>query len=144
MSWASTPVPTMSRVQHTGAETAMQVCAALLVAITSVSCFAVSIVFGAAATFMLMLALTVAAPAYVPVILIGTFLYQNTVVAWFTPYIPDNNAFDALRGANFVVLMTAYGAFFRVSLQTRVRATAPNLLPWLRWSLAIFRIHYAR
>jgi hypothetical protein len=114
----------------------MQVFIALMMAVTSVSCFAVSIVFGVAATFVLTLVLAVATPATIPVILIGTFLYQNTVVAWFTPYIPDNNVFDALRGANFVVLMTAYGAFFLASFQARVRAV-PHLLPWLRWSLAV-------
>lgn len=135
MNRISPAAPAMPRAPYAGAETAMQVCLALLMAITSVSCFAVSIVFGAAATFVLTLALTVATPASIPVILIGTFLYQNTVVAWFTPYIPDNNVFDALRGANFVILMTAYGAFFLASFQARVRAV-PGLVPWLRWSLA--------
>jgi hypothetical protein len=119
-----------------GGETAFQVCIALATAIASVACFAVSIVFGIAATFVLVLAVSVASPANIPIILIGTFLYQNMVVAWFTPYVPDNNTFDALRGANFVVLMTAYGAFFLASFQARVRAV-PGLLPWLRWSIVV-------
>lgn len=136
MNGVSSHASAMARPPGTGAETAVQVCAALLMAITSVSCFAVSVVFGAAATFVLTLALSVATPANIPVILIGTFLYQNTVVAWFTPYIPDNNIFDALRGANFVVLMTAYGAFFLASFQAKVRAV-PGLMQWLRWSIVV-------
>lgn len=136
MSLASAPISPPRSLPGAAGDTALQVAVALLVAVASVSCFAISIAFGVAATFVLSLAVAVAMPANMPVILIGTFLYQNMVVAWFTPYVPDNNAFDALRGANFVVLMTAYGAFFLASFQARVRAV-PDLRPWLRWSLAV-------
>jgi hypothetical protein len=117
-------------------DAAMQVTLALAVTIVSVSSFAVSIVFGVAATFFMTLALTTVLPATMPIVVICTFLYQNMVVAWFTPYIPDNNAFDALRGANFIVVMTAYGAFFLASFDKRVRAL-PQLRPWLLWAVAV-------
>lgn len=118
------------------AEAAMQVTVALAVTIVSVSSFAVSIVFGVVATFFMTLALATVLPAAMPLVVVCTFLYQNMVVAWFTPYIPDNNAFDALRGANFIVVMTAYGAFFLASLGMRVRAI-PQLRPWLLWAIAV-------
>ncbi len=117
-------------------EAALQVAVAFAVTIVSVSCFAVSIVFGVAATFFMTLAVVTALPWMAPIVVICTFLYQNMVVAWFTPYIPDNNAFDALRGANFIVVMTAYGAFFLASLGMRVRAI-PQLRPWLLWAVVV-------
>jgi hypothetical protein len=117
-------------------EAALQVFVALAVTIVSVSCFAVSIIFGVVATFFMTLAVVNVLPWMAPVVVVCTFLYQNVVVAWFTPYIPDNNAFDALRGANFIVVMTAYGAFFLASLGARVRAIAP-LRPWLLWAIAV-------
>lgn len=113
-----------------------QIVAAIAVTVLSVSCFAVSIVFGVAATFFLTLAVATALPATVPLVVACTFLYQNVVVAWFTPYISDNNAFDALRGANFIVAMTAYGAFFLASLGERARAV-PELRRWLLWAIAV-------
>lgn len=117
-------------------EAAIQVAVASAVTIVSVSCFAVSIVFGVVATFVMTLALATALPAAMPIVVICTFLYQNMVVAWFTPYVANNNAFDALRGANFIVVMTAYGAFFLASLGMRVRAL-PQLRPWLLWAIAV-------
>jgi hypothetical protein len=135
VTYAQSSRPARNLPQPT-AEAAMQVAAAAAVTIVSVSCFAVSIPFGVAATFFMVLAVSTALPAMVPLIVICTFLYQNVVVAWFTPYIPDNNAFDALRGANFIVVMTAYGAFFLASLGMRVRAL-PQLRPWLLWAIAV-------
>ena len=123
-------------LQQPTVEALFQVTVAFAVTIVSVSSFAISIVFGVAATFFMTLALATVLPATVPVVLIGTFLYQNMVVAWFTPYVLDNNAFDALRGANFIVVMTAYGAFFLASFGRRVRRIAP-LRPWLLWAIAV-------
>lgn len=117
-------------------EALLHLIAALLVTIASVSTFAVSTVFGVAATFAMSLAVATVLPASAPIILITSFLYQNMVVAWFTPFILDNNAFDALRGANFVVLVATYGAFFAASLQVRVRPFT-QLRPWLLFSIAL-------
>lgn len=124
------------RVPQSGAEAALHVAVALLLIIAAVSSFAVSTVFGAAVAFALTLLVSTVLPASVPIIVICAFLFQNMIVAWFTPYIPDNNAFDALRGANFVVLMAAYGAFLMASLQVRLRAVT-QARPWLLWGFAL-------
>jgi hypothetical protein len=124
------------RLPQPGAEAGLHVIVALLLIGASVSSFAVSTVFGAAAAFVLTLLVATALPASVPVVIVCAFLFQNMMVAWFTPYIPDNNAFDALRGANFVVLMTIYGAFLAASLQVRLRRVT-QVRPWLLWGVAL-------
>ncbi|MBN9077184.1 MAG: hypothetical protein BGN87_06945 [Rhizobiales bacterium 65-79] len=122
--------PTAGRLPQSGAEAVFHLLVGFLLVVLSVSSFAVSTVFGVAVTFLLTLAVATVLPASVPVVIVSSFLYQNMVVAWFTPYVPDNNTFDALRGANFVILMTAYCAFLAASLQVRLRAI-PRLRPWL-------------
>jgi len=109
---------------------------AILSVVASVSAFAVWTPFGAAATFLLTLVLSIALPGCLPVVIACSFLYQNLVVAWFTPFVPDHNTFDALRGANFVILMTAFGIFLVASFQYRVRALT-ELRPWLLFSFAL-------
>ncbi|NEI73776.1 hypothetical protein GR212_29920 [Rhizobium lusitanum] len=111
-------------------------CIAILSVIASVSAFAVWTPFGVAATFVLTLVLSIAQPGCIPIVIACSFLYQNLVVAWFTPFVPDHNTFDALRGANFVILMTAYGAFAMASFQYRVRALT-ELRPWLIFSFVL-------
>ncbi|MGV1759811.1 hypothetical protein ACQZ6F_26070 [Rhizobium sp. A22-96] len=109
---------------------------AILSVIASVSAFAVWTPFGVAATFLLTLVLSIALPGCIPTVIACSFLYQNLVVAWFTPFVPDHNTFDALRGANFVILMAAFGMFFIASFQYRVRALT-ELRPWLLFSFAL-------
>lgn len=92
--------------------------------------------FGIAATFVLTLIVANAMPSGVPVLIICAFLYQNLVVAWYTPYIPDNDTFDALRGTNFIILMTAFCIFLAASFQYRVRALT-ELRPWLLLSMVL-------
>ncbi|NTJ67969.1 hypothetical protein G6M50_21345 [Agrobacterium rhizogenes] len=111
-------------------------CIAILAVIASVSAFAVWTPFGVAATFALTLVLAIAQPGCIPIVIACSFLYQNLVVAWFTPFVPDHNTFDALRGANFVILMTAFVAFVMASFQYRVRALA-ELRPWLIFSFVL-------
>ena len=117
-------------------EALLHVAVALLAIIAAVSSFAVSTMFGAAATFMLTLLLCNTMPAGVPLIVLCAFLYQNLVVAWFTPFIPDNDAFDALRGANFVLVMTAYAVFLAATFKVQLRAIT-ELRPWLLLSIAL-------
>lgn len=116
-----------------------QVLPAAALTVASVSAFAVSTKFGVAATFLMTLLASNAMPASVPLILICGFLFQNLVVAWFTPFVADDIAFDALRGANFVVLMTAYIAFAAASFQYRLRP-ATQLRPWLVFSFVLSAI----
>jgi len=79
--------------------------------VLSIAAFVVSTVFGIAVTFALTVGLCFIAPAVAPVLLIASFLYQNLVIANFGPMVPAGEAFDALRGANFVILVSASGAF---------------------------------
>jgi hypothetical protein len=109
---------------------------AVLTTIASVAAFAVWTPFGFAATFFLITILAITIPAGIPVVIACAFLFQNLVVAWFTPFVPDDNTFDALRGANFVILMTAFGLFAVASFQNRVRVL-PGLRPWLLASFAL-------
>ncbi|WJR68286.1 hypothetical protein QTA58_05905 [Neorhizobium sp. CSC1952] len=111
-------------------------CVAFLAVVAAVAAFAVWTPFGIAATFLLTLTLSIALPWAIPVVIACAFLYQNLVVAWFTPFVPDDNTFDALRGANFVMLMTAFGIFFLASFQYRVRSVT-ELRPWLLFTFAL-------
>ncbi len=125
---------TYTQVRHglspAAAEATLHLCVAVVTVIASVSAFAISTTFGVAATFAMTLLVAIALPAGVPLLVATAFLFQNTVVAWYAPLIPDNDAFDALRGSNFVLLMTAFGAFFAAAFQARMRAVEP-LRPWI-------------
>ncbi len=109
---------------------------AFLTIIAAVAAFAVWTPFGFAATFTLTAILSITVPAGMPTVILCAFLFQNLVVAWFTPFVPDDNTFDALRGANFVILMTAFGLFVLAALQQRVRRL-PALRPWLLFGFAL-------
>ena len=102
----------------------------------SVTCFAISTPFGIGCSFVLTLGLCIILPASMPLVIIISFLFQNMIVAAFTPLVPNDEVFDALRGANFVMLMTAYGAFILASFQTRLRAV-PGVRPWLLASFGL-------
>ncbi|WP_192259533.1 hypothetical protein [Mesorhizobium caraganae] len=130
--------PVGLRAQSVGAprDALLHVCVSLIVVVLTVSAFAVWTPFGIAATFLLTLIVSNALPAGVPVLIICAFLYQNLVVTWYTPYIPDNDTFDSLRGTNFVILMSAFGIFLAASFQHRVRALI-ELRFWLLLSLVL-------
>ena len=104
--------------------------------VACVAAFAVWTPFGIAATALTAAILATAQPAGMPLVIACAFLFQNLVVAWFTPFVPDDNTFDALRGANFVLLMTAFGLFTAASFQRRVRAL-DAMRPWLLASFAL-------
>jgi hypothetical protein len=122
--------------QQLTVEALVHVGVALVLVAVAVSSFAVSIPFGVVTAFAMMMLFSVALPQGIPVVIICSFLYQNVAVAWFTPYSSANAAFDALRGANFVMLMAAYGVFFLASFQYRLRPVV-DLRPWLLWSIAL-------
>ena len=111
-------------------------CIAFLTIVVAVAAFAVWTPFGFAAAFVLTAILSTTVPAGIPAVIACAFLFQNLVVAWFTPFVPDDSTFDALRGANFVILMTAFGLFAAASFQQRVRAV-PALRPWLLFCFAL-------
>lgn len=131
-----TLAPVAPRLSPAATEALLHIGVAILAVIVSVSSFAVTTVFGIAATFVMILVTAVALPAAVPLVIATALMFQNTVVAWYAPLIPNNDAFDALRGANFVLLMAAFAAFYLAGFQRRMRAVAP-LRPWLVWGVAL-------
>jgi len=108
----------------------------IAVIILSVSGLALSLPFGFASTFVLTFGIVTLFPASAPVIVLVAFMLQNWVIAAFTGIVPDDAAFDALRGANFIILMTAYGAFLLASFQHRA-TQVPQLKGWLLASLGL-------
>ena len=109
---------------------------AILAVVVSVSAFAVSTIFGVAATFVLTLVLAIVMPAGIPLLIATSFVLQNTVVAWYTPYIGDVDTFDAMRSSNFIIVMTAFAAFLAAAFQAHIRSIAP-LRPWLIGGIAL-------
>lgn len=107
-----------------------------LTIVVAVAAFAVWTPFGFVATFLLTAVLAITIPAGMPALIVCAFLFQNLVVAWFTPFVPDDDTFDALRGANFVILMAAFSLFVPAAFQQRVRAL-PALRPWLLLAFAL-------
>ena len=124
------PHSTGIRLSRATTEALLHAVVAVLVVILSVSSFAVSTVFGVGATFAMTLLVAIVLPAGIPFLIACSFVFQNMVVAWYTPLIPDNTTFDAMRGANFVILITAFAAFLAAAFQVRVRAIDP-IRPWI-------------
>ena len=130
------PPAAVLRLSLGAREALLHAAVAIVIVIASVSAFAVSTVFGIAATFVITLIAAIVLPAGVPFLIATSFLFQNAVIAWYTPLIADNTTFDAMRGANFVILMTAFAAFLAASFQARVRVIAP-LRAWLVAAIAL-------
>ncbi|MGX5847427.1 hypothetical protein ACWGTO_10175 [Mesorhizobium sp. PL10] len=126
----------LSEPSASSAEALLHISMALIVVALGVSAFAVWTPFGIVVTFIVTLIVSNAVPAGIPVVIICAFLYQNLMVAWYTPYIPDNDTFDALRGTNFIILMTAFCIFLAASFQHRVRALI-ELRSWLLLSIVL-------
>lgn len=124
------------RLSSSQIEALLDICIAIVVTMASIVAIAIWPPFGILATFILTLVVVVVMPTSVPVIVICAFLYQNLIVAWLTPYVSSNETFDALRGSNFVILMTAFALFFFASLQQRARAII-ELRPWFFLSIAL-------
>lgn len=105
----------------------------------SVIAFLISTLLGLAVSFTAMLTLCILLPASIPLIIIGTFLFQNTIIASFSPMVAADSGFDAVRAVNFVLMMTAFGAFFLASVLTPQRLPVA-VRPWLLASLAILGV----
>lgn len=95
--------------------------------------FLISMPFGLAVTFFLTLALAIYAPSITPSLMITAFLFQNMIIASFIPFVEDQDGFNAIRGLNFVILITIYGAFL-LSWMLNPRQFKE---PMMRWSLFI-------
>lgn len=112
---------------------------ALVLVAISVGSFLVSTPFGLAVTFASTIGLCIARPAAVPITVITAALFQNLMVAVVTPLAPDPEAFDTIRAANFVMLVTAYGVFLVAPFLDR-RKYLPDARPWLLAGLVVLGI----
>ncbi|MDR3473095.1 MAG: hypothetical protein P4M09_15655 [Devosia sp.] len=120
-------------------EAALHIVVAFALMALSIASFVVSTMFGIAATFVLTLVLCVMLPTSMPVLIVVSFMFQNAVIASFTPLVLNDEAFDSIRGVNFVILVTAYGAFLLASFQDRL-ARVPELRPLLRAAFVLLGI----
>ncbi|GHA12211.1 hypothetical protein GCM10007989_03310 [Devosia pacifica] len=118
------------------AETLLHVTLAVVAIIVAVSAFAISVPFGILATFLLSALMVFVMPASAVAIVIASFLLQNMVVAWYTPYIGTNDTFDTMRGANFVILMAVFGMFLAAALQPRFLSN-PAMRRWMVIGVAV-------
>jgi hypothetical protein len=147
MSWQTPPwhpadasIPPMTRNLYTfrpGASFAFVATIALL--LVSVIAFLISTLLGVFVSFIAMLALCILVPASIPLVIIGAFMFQNTIIASFSPMVAADSGFDAVRAVNFVLTMTGFGAFFLASILTTQRLPSA-VRPWLLASLAILGI----
>lgn len=119
------------------AETLLNIVAALGIIALSVASLILGTVFGVAVCAIMTLALCLARPGAAPVLVITAFLFQNMIIATFTPLVVSDTAFDTLRGTNFVILMTAYACFLAASLQT---PPLRHARPWIIASLVLLAI----
>lgn len=101
--------------------------------------FLIATPLGIAVAFTSMLGLSVILPASMPLVIIGTFLFQNSVIASFSPMVAEDSGFDAVRAVNFVLMMTSFGAFFLATILTPQRLPLA-LRPWLLACLAVLGI----
>ena len=137
----STPISVGRRPLQAGSasEAAIHIGLAFVLLGIAVASFLVSTVFGVAVSFVLTLGLALTMPSAMPLVIVCSFMFQNMVIASFTPLVASDEAFDTLRGINFVILMTTYGAFLLATFQQRLRHIS-QLRPWLLVGLALIGV----
>ncbi|MFN7025070.1 MAG: hypothetical protein ACK4QP_11215 [Pseudorhizobium sp.] len=94
-------------VSQSFAEDCMHLVSAATLMLIAISCFVISTTLGVAAVFIATATVASVRPTSLPTVIVTSFLYQNTVISAFGPLVGSGDAFDALRGANFVVLVAA-------------------------------------
>lgn len=94
-----------------GSAIAIDIALALTALAIAIGSFLIALPVGAALAFALALALAIWRPSAAPLTLLLAFLFQNTIIAGFTPLIMDERTFNAIRGCNFVFMVATFGAF---------------------------------
>ncbi len=120
-------------------EVLVPVLAAIAIVAISIASMLISLPLGLAVCFGLTALLCFARPADAPVLIISGFVFQNFVIAAFTPLVSDAQAFDMLRGINFVMLMTAFGAFTAAALTGRLGHLKPARA-WVLFGLVLLAV----
>ena len=120
-------------------EDGMHLISAVTLVLIAISCFMISTPTGVIATLLATIALAIVHPTSLPIVIVTSFLYQNTIIAAFWPLLASGDDFDALRGANFVILVAATAVCMLAAL------VDPRRLPldtrkWLLASLLVICI----
>jgi hypothetical protein len=112
---------------------------AIVLLIVCVPAFLLSTVLGLALAFGATLFLAIALPSAIPTVIVASFLLQNMVIASFTPLVASDDAFDTVRGVNFVILVTCYGAFL-LAIFLAPQRLVTQTRPWLFAALGVFAV----
>lgn len=115
-------------------EAALVFVATLTVLALIVAAFLISTTLGLAAGFLATAILTIWVPTQLPFVIVIAFMFQNTVIAFFSPMVAGDEAFDTVRGVNFVMLMTAFAGTLAASLINSARDPRAAKT-WLRAAL---------
>ena len=123
----------------------IQFAVAIGLVVFTASAFLISMPIGLLAGFCLTFALCLASPANIPATIIISFMFQNTIIAVFVPLIPDDATFTAIRGVNFVILITTYGAFQLATFLTPnvLTPASRKLYNYAQWVLAAVLFYLA-
>lgn len=136
-STTSPALPQSYRVEA-GALSLVYLLAGVALTTLAVSSFIASMPFGLVATFLLTLGLVVLHPASALTIILTSFALQNVIIATYSGLVSNDEVFDSLRGANFAILMTLYGAFILASF--RRTAMTSHIRVWLLLSFAVLGV----
>lgn len=117
-------------------ETFVQLLAVLVLLTVSIASFIVSTPFGVGVTLLLTVGFCTTLPAYAPILIVFSFLFQNLIVATFGPMVPSNEVFETLKGTNFVVLVAAFAVFMLAAL-TEARRLPLATQRWILWIVAV-------
>lgn len=109
------PAQRLKQFLSLGGEAPLHLGIAIFLLVMCIAAFLISTTLGILLSFTLTLALSITMPAAIPIILICSFLLQNTIIASFSPLVSGDEAFDTARGINFVILIAAYGTFLLAS-----------------------------
>ncbi len=120
-------------------EVLIPVVAAIAIVAISIASMLISLPLGLAVCFGFTALVCLARPADAPVLVVSAFVFQNLVIAAFTPLVSDVQAFDMLRGINFVMLITAFGAFLAAALTGRL-AELKEARGWVLFGLVVLAV----
>lgn len=133
------PTARLRRFLALGGETPLHLGVAVFLLVLSVPAFLISTPLGITLSFGATLALSISLPAAIPLILVSAFLLQNSIIASFSPLVSSDQAFDTVRGVNFVILVAAYGTFILASF-LKPQRLQPGVRTWLVASLAVLGV----
>lgn len=113
--------------------------AAFVLIAIAILCSIISLPFGVTLGFFATIVFALVHPTGLPTMVTASFLYQNTVIAIFAPLVGSNDAFDMLRGTNFVLLVAAT-AICVLAAVVHTGRLSPEARRWLLASIALITL----